>query len=115
MIHRSCVPLGRRDSEICGSAKLSTVLSIDTSSTGSMSTASANQRPAAPRTGPRVVDACGAGEVGVVVGVVVTGVVTARVLPRHSWRSGRRGGVELPNRPDGTVTTPGRVLIRAAV
>src|SRR5690606_29478608 len=91
MIHRSCVPLGRRDSEICGSAKLSTVLSIDTSSTGSMSTASANQRPAAPRTGPRVADAGGAGEVGVVVGVVVTGVVTARVL--HVCPDGRGDAV----------------------
>ncbi len=54
MIHSSCVPVGRSDSEIWGSAKLSTVLSTDTSSTGSMSTASANQRPAAPRAGPRV-------------------------------------------------------------
>ncbi|WBM81648.1 hypothetical protein KIV56_04675 [Cryobacterium breve] len=40
----SWVPLGLSASEICGRARLSTVLSIDTSSTGSISTARAHQR-----------------------------------------------------------------------
>ena len=47
-IQSSCVPVGVSALEIAGSAKLRTVLSTDTSRTGSMRTASANQarRPA---------------------------------------------------------------------
>ncbi|GAA1711418.1 hypothetical protein GCM10009793_06710 [Brachybacterium phenoliresistens] len=53
-IHSSWVPEGASASEIIGSAKDSTVLSTATSSTGSMSTASAvHRRPAEDRTGER--------------------------------------------------------------
>src|SRR5664279_720001 len=41
IIHSSWVPVGFRDAEIDGSAKLSTVASTATSSTGSIKTASA--------------------------------------------------------------------------
>ena len=43
MIQSCWAPVGSRSSAICGSAKLSTVLSTETSSTGSMSTTSAAQ------------------------------------------------------------------------
>ena len=49
MIQSCWVAVGSRSSAICGSAKLSTVLSTETSSTGSMSTTSAIQ----PRRGAR--------------------------------------------------------------
>ena len=44
MIHSSCSPVGRSASEMAGTANASTVLSMATSSTGSISTASASQR-----------------------------------------------------------------------
>ena len=53
MIHSCCVAVGSRSRAICGSAKLSTVLSTDTSSTGSMSTTSAAQ-PRQPTRGAAV-------------------------------------------------------------
>ena len=53
MIHSCSAPVGASATEISGSAKLSTVLSTETSSTGSMSTASAAQ-PRAPTRAPSV-------------------------------------------------------------
>ena len=54
MIQSCCVAVGSRSSAICGRAKLSTVLSTETSSTGSMSTTRAAQ-PRHPTRGATVV------------------------------------------------------------
>ncbi len=53
MIQSCSAPLGASEIEISGSAKLSTVLSTDTSSTGSMRTTSA-AHPRAPTRGASV-------------------------------------------------------------
>ena len=85
MIQSCWVAVGSRSRAICGSAKLSTVLSTETSSTGSMSTTSAS--PAAPA------DAAGA---------TCAAVSVVRSIVAGQWWSSCR--LQLLNRPAGIVS-----------